>query len=189
MNKDLIKYGLIALGAYLLWKYIEDQGGLAHLFGTVTGGTDAKALADAAAKAAADAAANPTDAAKAAAAAAAAAAKAAADAQAAADSKVAATHQSAPALDLTGLVVSQDINDSLAGIVKINGVPVRFAIIKSTGGIYDNSGVEVSAQLAAQGVDINQLRAAFTAAAASQGLSGIVGWSRPSINVIPSWLM
>jgi hypothetical protein len=34
-QKDLIKYGLIALGAYLIYKYIEDNGGLsAVLSGT-----------------------------------------------------------------------------------------------------------------------------------------------------------
>ena len=33
-SKDLIKYGLLALGAYLIWKYIEDNGGLSNVLGT-----------------------------------------------------------------------------------------------------------------------------------------------------------
>ena len=37
-SKDLIKYGLLALGAYLIYKYIQDNGGISGLFGT-TGGT------------------------------------------------------------------------------------------------------------------------------------------------------
>lgn len=36
MNKDLIKYGLIALGAYLIYEYIQKNGGIAGLFGTTT---------------------------------------------------------------------------------------------------------------------------------------------------------
>jgi hypothetical protein len=34
MNKDLIKYGLIALGAYLIYQYIQKNGGISGLFGT-----------------------------------------------------------------------------------------------------------------------------------------------------------
>jgi hypothetical protein len=33
MNKDLIKYGLIALGAYLIYQYIQKNGGISGLFG------------------------------------------------------------------------------------------------------------------------------------------------------------
>jgi hypothetical protein len=33
-SKDLIKYGLLALGAYLIWKYVQDHGGISGLFGT-----------------------------------------------------------------------------------------------------------------------------------------------------------
>lgn len=36
-QKDIIKYGLLALGAYLIWKYIEDNGGLSSVLGTATG--------------------------------------------------------------------------------------------------------------------------------------------------------
>lgn len=38
MNKDLIKYGLIAVGAYLVWRYIQDNGGLDHILGFGTPG-------------------------------------------------------------------------------------------------------------------------------------------------------
>ncbi len=33
-SKDLIKYGLIALGAYLIYEYIQKNGGLSGIFGT-----------------------------------------------------------------------------------------------------------------------------------------------------------
>jgi hypothetical protein len=33
-QKDLIKYGLLALGAYLIWEYIQKNGGISGLFGT-----------------------------------------------------------------------------------------------------------------------------------------------------------
>ncbi len=93
-QKDLIKYALIALGAYLIYEYIQKNGGLSGIFGTTaaagtgptpnvtgTGQTPAQiAAAAAAAKAASDAAAA---AASGNAAAAAAAQKAVADAAAA----------------------------------------------------------------------------------------------------------
>src|SRR5271166_12897 len=57
MNKDIIKYGLLALGAYLIYKYIEDNGGLsAVLGGTAAAATQTPAqIAAAAAVAAAGA--------------------------------------------------------------------------------------------------------------------------------------
>lgn len=67
-QKDLIKYGLLALGAYLIYKYVQDHGGIEGMFGSLTGGDVAgtKAVADAAADKAnvlvAAAAANPNDA-------------------------------------------------------------------------------------------------------------------------------
>ena len=54
MNKDLIKYGLLALGAYLVWKYIEDNGGLSAVLGTTAAaGTTTQTPAQIAAAAAA----------------------------------------------------------------------------------------------------------------------------------------
>lgn len=41
MNKEYIKYGLIALGAYLVWRYIEDHGGLSNVLGGTTTATAA----------------------------------------------------------------------------------------------------------------------------------------------------
>lgn len=152
MNKDIIKYGLLALGAYLVYKYVQDQGGLSAVMGIITGTSPA------------------------------------AHPPVTQTYVPVGTHPVAttppvytppvytppvvnvPILDLTGLVVARDINDSLAGTVKIAGQPIRLAIITSTGGIYDNSGQEVSATLAARGVDLNQLRTAFQVA--GMGLSG-----------------
>jgi hypothetical protein len=43
-QKDLIKYALIALGAYLVYQYIQSKGGFAAVLGTATGtGTPAPA--------------------------------------------------------------------------------------------------------------------------------------------------
>lgn len=43
-QKDLVKYALIALGAYLVYEYIQSNGGFAAVLGTATGtGTPAPA--------------------------------------------------------------------------------------------------------------------------------------------------
>lgn len=40
MNRDLLKYALIAAGVYMLYRYIQDQGGLSHFLGSpMVGGT------------------------------------------------------------------------------------------------------------------------------------------------------
>jgi hypothetical protein len=76
----------------------------------------------------------------------------------------------APLLDLSNLVVHADINDSFTGVVKINGKPVTLAIIQTDGRIFNDKGQEVTAALQTQGVDVNALRAAFTAAGSLSGL-------------------
>ncbi len=72
-------------------------------------------------------------------------------------------------LDLTGLVTSADVNDSLTGTVKINGVDTRLSIITSDGRIFNTAGSEITSDLIAKGIDVNYLRTAFIAA---KGLSG-----------------
>jgi hypothetical protein len=90
--------------------------------------------------------------------------------------------QQIPVLDMTGLVVEPDVNDSLSGTVKINGIPIRLSIITTDGRIFDGTGTDVTARLQGQGVDVAALRGAFENAAS--GLSGVVqsGWS-------PAWTM
>jgi hypothetical protein len=84
-----------------------------------------------------------------------------------------------PVLDLTGLTVVPDINDSLKGTVKVNGKPTSLAIIQTDGRIFNDQGQEVTDALAAAGVDLALLRNAFTAAGA--GLNGLgmqgLGWT------------
>jgi hypothetical protein len=84
-----------------------------------------------------------------------------------------------PVLDLTGLTVVPDINDSLKGTVKVNGKPTSLAIIQTDGRIFNDQGQEVTDALAAAGVDLALLRNAFTAAGA--GLNGLgmqgMGWT------------
>jgi len=157
MNKDIIKYALIAVGAYLVYRYVQAQGGIDGLLG---GGTTPIQTAqpapyhyDQPATYTPPATTSPT-------------------------------YTPPPALDLTGLVVTRDINNSLAGTVKILGVPTRLAIIQPDGGIYDNSGSEVSTQLAAKGVNLDELKAAFTAAGA--GLAGFAPAYRRGSAI---WLM
>lgn len=151
-QKDLIKYGLMLVAGYLVYKYIEDHGGFAAMLGQAlpsgAGATPPGATVSAPAP------------------------------------------QTSPApaqtagLDLTGLVVVKDINNSLTGTVKINGVPVRLAIIQTDGRIFDGSGAEVTQALSDEGVDIAKLRQAF--AAAGQGLTGMYP---PPMRGGPVWLM
>jgi len=135
-QKDLIKYGLLALGAYLIYRYIQDHGGIEGLFGptsspvpgivppatTGTPGTPAV---------------YPTG------------------------PRVESPSWRPPVLDMAGLVVTPDENKSLSGTVKINGVPVRLSIITADGRIFDATGQEVTASVQASGVDIVALRTAF----------------------------
>lgn len=134
-QKDAIKWGLILLGAYLVYKYIEEQGGISAVLGQVTGtGIPVPSPTQTQTPAASVAA------------------------------------PSVPILDVTGLTVVKDINNSLKGTVKIKGVPTSLAIIQPNGGVYNDQGQEVTNDLAAEGVDLNQLRAAFTQAGAGLGM-------------------
>lgn len=133
-QKDLIKYALIALGAYLVYKYVEENGGFAAVIGQVTG-TPAPAPAVTATQ-----------------------------------TPAATTSTSAPTLDVTGVTVVKDINNSLKGTVKINGAPMSLAIIQTDGRIFNDQGQEVTNDLAAEGVDLNALRAAFTQAGQGLGM-------------------
>ncbi len=150
-QKDLVKYGLMLVAGYLVYKYVQDHGGFSAILGqTLPGaapGLPAPGLP-------APGAATPP----------------------------AGQHA---ALDLTGLVVVKDVNNSLTGTVRINGVPVRLAIIQTDGRIFDGSGAEVTQALTDQGVDIGKLRQAFTAA--GQGLTGM--FPPPMRAGGPVWLM
>lgn len=158
MNKDLIKWGLILVAAYLVYKYVEEQGGIDALFGgapknyplppaSTTTSTDSHGATTAAPHD------TPTT-----------------------DHPGAQTQAPPATLDMTGLKVARDVNDSLAGTVKINGVPTRLAIITADGRIFNDAGQEVTASLASQGIDVNALRGAFQAAGANlAGLNALDG--------------
>jgi hypothetical protein len=150
-QKDLIKYGLMLVAGYLVYKYVQDHGGFSALLGQAL---PAPAPAPGAP---APGATPPGDAPPPA--------------------------RASASLDLTGLVVVKDINNSLTGTVKINGVPVRLAIIQTDGRIFDGSGAEVTQALTDEGVDIAKLRQAFAAAGA-----GLAGYSQRSYGA-PVWLM
>ncbi len=165
-QKDLIKWGLIALGAYLVYRYIQDHGGIDGIFGGlgpavphpgITPGVTPGMPAIPAGPGAAPAGANPP------------------------------AHQ-VPVLDMSALVVTPDVNDSLSGTVKINGVPIRLSIITADGRIFDTSGSEISDRLQSQGIDIVAIRNAFQAApvmASVQSqpeIAGLGTWT-------PPWLM
>ncbi len=149
-QKDLIKYGLILVAGYLVYKYVQENGGFAAMLGQSLPGAGPSPIPPG------QPAATP-----------------------------AATSPAPPhaALDLTGLVVVKDINNSLTGTVKINGVPVRLAIIQTDGRIFDGSGAEVTQALADEGVNVAQLRQAFTAAGA-----GLAGYPQRTYGT-PVWLM
>jgi hypothetical protein len=160
MNKEqLIKWGLVLAGLYLIYEYAQSHGGFAALLGQTpaAGGGDKlpepKTFVQ----------------------------SSAGQQQQQQTTTTTQTHDTPPVtatVDLTGLVVTKDINDSLAGTVKINGVPTRLAIIQADGRIFDNSGQEVTTKLAGQGIDVDKLRAAFTAAGAGLGMFAPMG-NRP----------
>jgi hypothetical protein len=201
-SKDLIKYGLIALGAYLIYEYIQKNGGLSGIFGTTAaaGGTGTGTTLTSNGVAALNAMLNQesvasfnsaqiaqlaltpaqvailngamvTD-------------RVSADAlmnQLGISSQqlafirstnispvVGGTQTVTPPvaiLDTSGLVVVPDINDSLTGVVQINGVPTKLSIITASGQIYDGTGTEVTSALQAEGIDVVALRTAFQNAA------------------------
>jgi hypothetical protein len=152
MNKEqAIKWGLIAVGLYLIYEYAQSHGGFKSLLGFAAGDSPGgSALPPATTFTAASSSSAP-----------------------------ATTHApattAAATLDMTGLTVTRDVNDSLAGTVKINGVPIRLAIIQADGRIFDNAGQEVTSSLASQGINVDQIRAAFTAAGAGLGMFAPLG--------------
>lgn len=153
MNKDIIKYALLALGAYLVYKYAQEHGGFSSLLGGTTSahtGTTTTTITQPGTTY---------------------------------TPPVTTYTPPVPVIDLTGLTVFPDINGSLTGYVKINGVPTRLAIIQADGRIFDASGQEVTASLAARGIDINALRAAFASAPQTAALSGLGAWGPR-----PHWL-
>ena len=156
-QKDLLKYALIALGAYLIYEYIQKNGGFSGIFGT-TAAAGVTPPVQPVIPAVAQQTATPSE-------------------------TPPAPHPPAPpVLDTTGLVVTPDINDSLTGTVKLNGIPTRLSIITASGAIYDSSGQEITSALQSQGVDIVALRTAFINAG-----SGVAGLG--AVRYIPAWLM
>ncbi len=151
-QKDLIKYALIAIGAYLIYEYIQKNGGLSGIFGT-TAAAGTTGTLTAAQIAAANAAA----------------------AAAAANTGGGAPPAKPPVLDMTGLTVVPDVNDSLTGVVKINGVPTKLSIITASGEIYDSTGSDVTSTLQGEGIDVVGLRTAFQNAAPTQPAYGQPG--------------
>ncbi len=138
-QKDLIKYGLLALGAYLVWKYIEDHGGISAVLGTSTGATPGtQPVAGSLLPYPVSTQPSHTD-----------------------TIQPTNTPPKPPALDTTGLVLTPDINGSFTGTVKINGVPTQLSVIAADGRVFDTSGAEVTSSLQAAGVDLSALRAAF----------------------------
>ena len=155
MNKDLIKYFLLGLGIYLVYKYVEDHGGIEALLGMGTAAAPPPATTQPPATTPPPI---PT-------------------------TQPINTIQPVAVLDMTGLVVVPDVNDSFTGTVKINGVPTRLSIITADGRIFNSAGQEVTGNLQAQGVDVAALRSAFANAGGSlQGLGAMPRY-------IPAWLM
>lgn len=169
-EKQIIKWGLIALGAYLVWEYIQTNGGLSAVLGTTataattcpTGYILVSGQCVAAQPATTTIPAGTTT------------------------GTTPPATTAPPVLDITGLVVSPDINSSFTGSVKINGVPTTLSIITGTGQIFDASGADITATLQGEGVDIVGLRTAFANAGA--GLSGIGAFSKPNPKWRPEWL-
>ncbi len=188
-SKDLIKYGLIALGAYLIYEYIQKNGGLSGIFGSTAaaGGTNAgswvnllplyqKILGSSLTAAQVQAMQNNQD-------------PRLTQAQLNQLTAYQVSQQSLtnpaggtgtgssvatitpPVLDITGLTVVPDINDSLTGTVKINGVPTRLSIITASGAIYDATGSDVTATLQGEGIDVVGLRTAFANAAPAAAMT------------------
>jgi hypothetical protein len=169
-QKDLIKWGVIALGAYLVWKYVQDHGGIEGLLGTTvsahptTTGTHPAVTAPPTTGTGTGTNAPPP-------------------APPATPPPPQTIPPAAPLLDMTGLVVIPDVNESFTGTVKINGIPVRLSIITADGRIFDSSGTEITDSLTARGIDVVALRTAFQNAGA--GLTGMSGLGR----FTPAWLM
>jgi hypothetical protein len=161
-QKDLIKYALIALGVYLIYEYLQKNGGLAAVFGTTVGPSPVVPVPGISTPIASTIGTTP--------------------AQPTATSTPAAPAPAPPVLDMTGLTVTPDVNDSLTGTVKLNGVPTRLSIITATGQIYDSTGTEITSTLQSEGVDIVGIRTAF--ANAGSGISGL-----GAVRYIPAWLM
>lgn len=158
-QKDLIKWGLVVVGAYLVWKYIEDHGGLAAMMGTALPAPPVGAGAGS---------------------------NLPATATTPATTVTQSTPPAAPApatLDMTGLTVVPDINGSFTGTVKINGVPTTLSIITADGRIFNTSGQEVTSTLQASGIDVAALRTAFQNAGAGMSGIGLGAWGR-----LPYWL-
>ena len=184
-QKDLIKWGLLALGAYLIYRYIEEQGGISNLFGATTG-TGTKCGTGFVLNAAGQCIAASTSTGTGSGAGTGTGTGAGAGSGSGSGSGGGTTTTATPpVLDMTGLTVVPDINNSLTGSVKINGVPTRLSIITDSGAIYDSTGTEVTAALQAQGIDIVALRTAFANAAPAPGVSGLGA----AIRFTPSWLM
>lgn len=153
-QKDLIKWGVVAALVYFGWRYLQDHGGFNALLGS---GVPAGTGAHPAVSTVPPA---------------------------GTTTQPVNTTQQVPVLDFNGLVVARDVNDSLTGTVKINGVPVRLSIITADGRIFDSTGSEVTAALQGQGVDVAALRGAFQNAGSSLAGLGTVGG-----RVTPSWFM
>ncbi len=151
-QKDLIKYALIAIGAYLIYEYIQKNGGLSGIFGTTAAaGTGPKPCgAGQVLNAAGQCIAAPVD---------------MGSGTGTGTGAGGGTAPKPPVLDMTGLTVVPDVNDSLSGVVKINGIPTKLSIITASGQIYDATGSEVTATLQGQGIDVVAIRTAFQNAA------------------------
>jgi hypothetical protein len=164
-SKDLLKYALIAVGAYLIYEYLQAHGGLAGVFGSTASAGTLPVIPNTGTSMPIASTIGTTP------------------AQPAATSTPSTPPPpAAPVLDMTGLTVVPDINDSLTGTVKLNGVPTRLSIITASGAIYDSTGTEITSALQSQGIDIVALRTAFQNAPA--GVSGL-----GAVRYIPAWLM
>lgn len=152
-EKQIIKWGLIALGVYLVYEYIQTNGGFAAVLGTGTNTTTCGTglVLNAAGQCIAASTANTGS-----------------------TTSTNTNTATPPVLDMTGLSVVPDVNSSLTGTVKINGVPTRLSIITATGEIFNSSGQDITASLQGEGVDVVSLRTAFQAAAPAANLSPCV---------------
>lgn len=74
--------------------------------------------------------------------------------------------------------VTPNINNSLTADVNVNGTITNVSIIQTTGHAYNTAGVDVTAQLTAQGVNVPQLLTMMQAAYAlnPSGTTGMSGW-------------
>jgi hypothetical protein len=155
-SKDLLKYALIAVGAYLIYEYLQKNGGISGLFGSTASAGTTPCGAGFTLNAAGQCIAIPAT------------TGGGSTTGSGANTGGGGTTTNTPTppvLDMTGLTVTPDINDSLTGVVKINGVPTKLSIITASGAIYDSTGTDVTASLQGQGIDIVALRTAFQNAA------------------------